>query len=49
MEAAFPDRLLTVDCGQRGRTLWTGTHVMDEHYASYLQLKPNVPDYQAVR
>src|SRR5207244_3776976 len=23
------DRLLTVDCGQRGQTLWTGTHVID--------------------
>jgi hypothetical protein len=24
-----PDRLLTVDCGRRDRTLWTGAHVMD--------------------
>ena len=23
------DRLLTVDCGQLGRALWTGAHVMD--------------------
>ena len=33
------DRLLTVDCGQRGRALWTGAHVMDWRYAAHLQLR----------
>ena len=42
------DRLLTVDCGQRGRALWTPAHVMDWCYAAHLQLKPIVADYHGV-
>jgi hypothetical protein len=43
------DRLLTVDCGQRGRALWTGAQLMDWRYAAYLQLRTIVPGCQGVR
>ena len=43
------DRLLTVDCGQRGRALWTGAHVMDWRYAAHLQLRTIVPGPEGSR
>src|SRR5262249_44059083 len=45
----FPDRRLTVDCGQRGRTPWTRTHAMDELRRPHQQLMAKMPDSQGLQ